>query len=85
MEKHNYLFSPGFKIVQVLGDEQEWYVRDRINHSWIRDDMWSVCFYALEFNVIEIEYDEQQEKILSRKRIPGFYSASDGILFEFEK
>ena len=84
LEIHYYLFSPGYSIIKVLGNEQEWYRRDRANHLWIRDDAWSVLFYASEFDLIEIDYDEKQEKILSRRRLPCFFSASDNVLFEFE-
>lgn len=85
MEVHYYLFSPGFKVIMVRGNEDEWYERDRNNHVWYRRDGWSICFYALEFDVIEIKYDEQAESILSRWRIPGFSSSTDQVLFEFEK
>ena len=85
METHYYLFSPGFKVIMVRGNEDEWYERDRCKHIWIRRDTWSVLFYAIEYAVIEIDYDEKREKILSRRKIPGFSSSTDQVLFDFEK
>ena len=63
----------------------KWYERDRNRHIWIRRDTWSICFYAIEYDAIEIDYDEEHKRILSRWRITGFSSTTDQVLFDFEK
>ena len=81
---HYYLFDANHTIVMVTGNEDRWYKRDRINHRWIEDDAWSVFFYDLGFDKIEIVYDENREKITARRNVPGYYSATIGSLFAFE-
>ena len=81
---HYYLFDANYSIIMVTGDEEHWYKRDRINHKWIEDSDWSLIFYDLGFDKIEINYDEMHERILGRRNVPGFYSATVGPLFEFE-
>ena len=61
-----------------------WYRRDRKNHEWIVDGAWWFIFYDLGFDVIEIDYDETNEKIVNRRRPKGRWSATDQHLFEFE-
>lgn len=84
MGVHYYLFDGSFTIVKVLGKEEKWYRRDRINHEWIEDDAWSIFFYDLGYDKIEIDYDEANEMITGRRRIPGMFSATDKVLFAFE-
>lgn len=78
-EKKYYLFEMGNTV--VLNDDYMWYRRDKVNHNWISDSRWMGRYYDVQYDVIEIDYDEENEKILSRSRINGFWSADDDKLF----
>lgn len=68
-EKQFYLFEFG-NI--VMDDGITWYRRDRQKHKWIEQPGWITLFFDPANSVIEIKYDEQEEKNISRRLIPGF-------------
>ena len=78
-----YLFELGFSIVKEEG--ASWYRRDRSAHKWIADQSWDRRYYDAGYDVIEIDYDEENERIVSRRRIEGFWSSDDDRLFKFER
>ena len=39
-KEHCYLFDANYTIVKETDNESHWYKRDRVNHVWIKDDMW---------------------------------------------
>ena len=61
-KEHCYLFDANYTIVKETDNEGHWYKRDRVNHIWIKDDMWEFFFYDIGYDVIEIDYDEENEK-----------------------
>lgn len=71
-EVHYYLFELGNTVVK----EQNyiWYVRDRVNHYWEKDNSWDRRFFDVQYDVIEIDYDEASETIKNRRMIPGDWS-----------
>lgn len=77
-----YLFSLGNTVVKYA--RSVWYRRDKKKHKWIADESWERRFYDVQYDVIEIGYDEENEKILSRNRINGFWSSDDGKLLDSE-
>lgn len=81
-KKEYYLFSLGNTVVKY--DNSVWYRRDKKRHKWIVDGSWMGRFYDVQYDVIKIEYDEENEKILSRNRINGFWSSDDGKLLDPE-
>lgn len=81
-EEKYYLFSLGNTVVKY--DNSVWYRRDEKRHKWIADGSWMGRFYDVQYDVIEIEYDEEKEKILSRNRIDGFWSSDDSKLLDPE-
>ena len=83
MSTEYYLFELGFAIVKNAGGI--WYQRDRDKHEWVQDQSWMTRFYDVGYDVIQIEYDEANETIVSRERISGCWSADDWKLFEFEQ
>jgi hypothetical protein len=78
-----YLFELGFSVVKE--ENGFWYQRDRDAHKWTENPEWCRRYYDAQYDVIEIEYDEENEKIVSRRRIQGFWSLDDEKLFEFEQ
>ena len=72
MTTQYYLFELGFSVVKREG--YTWYMRDREAHTWTRDPDWERRYYDAQYDVIEIEYDEENERIGSRRRIDGFLS-----------
>lgn len=61
--KYYYLFTD-FNAV-ILYYEHCWYRRDRINHKWIENIDWERRFYDAGYDVMEIEYDEKNERIIT--------------------
>ena len=69
----------------MMDDGTTWYKRDRQNHKWIEQPGWITLFFDPVNTVIEIKYDEQEEKIISRRLIPGFSGKEGKLLLQFEK
>ena len=65
-----YLFELGHSIVKKEGSF--WYDRDRKNHLWKYDSSWMARYFDAQYEVIEIDYDEETEQITARRQIPGF-------------
>jgi hypothetical protein len=82
---HYYLFDVHDTVVKVTGKEEHWYRRDRISHTWIEDDAWSVFFYDLGFSTMEIHYDEEQERIVGKTDNPACSWGTGVPLPDFEK
>lgn len=57
-----------------------WYRRDKEHHRWIKEQEWMRRYYDAQYDVIEIEYDEEKEEVIKRSRIEGFWSQDDGAL-----
>ena len=66
-----YLFALGKTVVKV--DGPQWMKRDRIRHVWVADFAWERRYYDASYDVIEIDYDEETERISNRREIKGFY------------
>lgn len=81
-EKKYYLFALGNTV--VLNDDYMWYYRDKVNHKWISDSSWLIRFDDAQYDVIEIDYDEENEKILNRRRINSFWSSDEDKLLNPE-
>lgn len=77
-----YLFGLAHSVVKEEGDS--WYVRDREGHEWVQDQAWMRRYRDAQYDVIEITYDERSEKIVDRRRIPGFWSSSEDELLSYE-
>lgn len=60
MSEKYYLFSLGITVVKY--DSFVWYRRDKKKHKWIADRNWMRRFYDVQYDVIEIVYDEENEK-----------------------
>ena len=66
-----YLFDLGDAIVKY--DNNLWYVRDKIHHKWIVDGSWMARYFDAQYDVIEIDYDEETETIKKRNAVNGFW------------
>lgn len=77
-----YLFELAHSVVKE--EDGLWYVRDREGHKWTRDQEWMRRYDDAQYDVIEITYDERNEKIVDRRRIPGFWSISEDELLSYE-
>jgi len=73
-----YLFELGKTVVKCCGGL--WYERDPEKHQWELNMEWDRRFFDGAYNVIEIDYDEDQEMISNRRRVPGFWSIDDDRL-----
>lgn len=51
-----------------------WYTRDQKNHTWEYDNSWDRRFEDAQYDVIEIDYDEETETISNRRMIHGYWS-----------
>lgn len=71
-EVHYYLFELGNSVVK--NQNYFWYTRDRENHSWEKDNSWDRRFFDASYFVIEIDYDEESEKISNRRMLHGDWS-----------
>ena len=60
-----YLFALGNSVVKVENGAR-WYRRDRQNHKWEASNSWLARFYDPAYDVVEIEYDEKTETVLSQ-------------------
>ena len=78
-----YLFYPGYRVVKD-DDDGMWYARDRKNHTWTLDNEWFDRFIGSSYDAIEIDYDEEREEILGRRRIQGWWSINDEMLLNPE-
>ena len=58
-----YCFEDSNNIVKVEGDL--WYKRDREKHQWVQSNHWMGHFYDAAYAVTEIDYDENEERIIS--------------------
>lgn len=60
-ETHYYLFELGHSVVKKVGET--YYDRDSKNHKWNRDMKWMSRYYDVQYDVVEIDYDEERECI----------------------
>lgn len=67
-----YLFELGYTVVKY--DGRSWFARDPELHLWKPDGEWRRRYDDSMYDVIEIDYDEENERILARRKIPGFWS-----------
>ena len=83
-EMKYYLFALGYTVVKSEG--RHWYERDPDLHIWKEDNDWMRRFIDAQYDVIEIDYDEDHERILARRKIPGCWSSSlNKLLYPDEK
>lgn len=78
-----YLFRSGFSVVKA-DENYLWYQRDRVKHEWVFDNSWMAKFLDAQYDVIEIDYDEANEQIVSRGLIDSFCSAEIYELLNYE-
>lgn len=81
-EPKYYLFELAHSVVKEEGCL--WYVRDREGHKWDQDQEWMRRYFDVQYDVIEITYDEKDEKIVDRRRIPGFWFSGEDKLLSYE-
>ena len=67
-----YLFELGNSVVKRNG--VCWYIRDDIEHIWKADQSWMRRFYDAQYDVVEIDYDEESETIKDCHMIQGYWS-----------
>lgn len=83
-EMKYYLFELGYTVVK--SDGRHWYERDPDLHIWKEDSDWMRRFIDAQYDVIEIDYDEDHERILARRQIPGCWSSTlDKLLYPDRK
>ncbi len=72
-ETHIYLFELRETVVKedAIGI---YYERDKENHKWVEDMEWMRRYYDGQYDVIEIDYDEEHERIMNPRAIKGFWS-----------
>lgn len=63
-ETKYYLFELGQVVVKK--ENNIWYVRNKINHKWIVDGSWMARYFDAQYDVIEIDYDEEKEIIKAK-------------------
>lgn len=77
-DKKYYLFALGNAV--VLLQDGLWYRRDKEHHQWIKEQEWMRRYYDAQYDVIEIEYNEENEEVTKRNKIEGFWSLNDDAL-----
>lgn len=66
-----FLFELGYSVVKVEG--AQWYKRDKKNHQWMPESEWFHRYHS-DYDAVEIDYDEEHESIIAKRRIPGWSS-----------
>ncbi len=59
----------------VMEKDGLWYQRDRNRHEWVLNHNWMVRYYDAQYDVVEIDYNEDDECIDAIRNIPGFSSS----------
>lgn len=82
-EIRHYKFELGNTIVMEKGGL--WYQRDQEKHTWIRNQAWMARYYDAQYDVIEIDYDEDNELAYAPRAIAGCFSLTQENLISLTK
>ena len=67
-----YLFELGYTVVKY--DGRSWFARDPELHLWKLDGEWRRRYDDSMYDVIEIDYDEENENIEAAQSLRGFHT-----------